>query len=82
MQHGAQAADFLAVPIELFVGADIHVADVGAEHVLQRRVVANAPFGQVIGNVIDFLRAQVMQHHFGVGEEQRGDCIGNRAEIL
>ncbi|MCY1408144.1 hypothetical protein D9M71_234610 [compost metagenome] len=81
-QHGAQGADLLAVPVEFFVGADVPFDDFFAEHVLERGIVADLAFGEVVGDVVDLLRAQVMQHHFGVGKKQGGDGIGNRPVIV
>ncbi|MNV06619.1 hypothetical protein D3C71_970050 [compost metagenome] len=81
-QYRAEAANLLAIPIELFVRPDVSFADIVAEHVFQRRVVADFPLGQVVGDVVDLLRAQVVQHHFGVGKKQRGDGVGNRVEVI
>ena len=81
-QDGAQAANFLTIPVELFIRPDISFGDIVAEHVFERRVVAYLPFRQVVGDVVDLLRAQVVQHHFGVGKEQRGDGVGNRPEVI
>ena len=81
-QDAAQAADFLAIPIELLVGADVALADVVAEHVFERRIAADFALGQVVGDVVDFLRAQVVQHHLGVGEKQRGNGVGDCPEVI
>ncbi|MNP51402.1 hypothetical protein D3C76_1457170 [compost metagenome] len=81
-QHRAHGADLLAVPVELLVGTDVPLAHLFAEHVFQGGVVAYAALGDVVGDVVDLLRAQVVQHHLGMGEKQRGDGVGDRPEVI
>ena len=69
-QHGADRADLLPVPVELLVGTDVALVAIAFEHVFQRRVVADLALGQVVGDVVDPLAAQVVQDHFGVGKNR------------
>ncbi|MNE83122.1 hypothetical protein D3C80_1799120 [compost metagenome] len=72
----------MAVPVELFVRAELGGVAKIAQLQVQCRVIANLAFGKIIGDVHDRLALYLVDDHFGVGEEQQRDAVGDCLVVL
>lgn len=74
---GADGADFLAIPVELFVGPRVGTVEQVPQFVIDRRVIAQFALGEIVGDVHDGLAAQVMNDGFCVRVQQQCDAVGD-----